>query len=192
MALLGIVFMGFLVFSINEEMKKPWDAAAEQQLLSESQAPVYPGAILDENMTKAQRGGKRLYIESIPSESLDIWGFYSDQPVSEVMFWYNALLPGTGYTRTPQPDLPSGQSAFYRKGDTGWLVVTQTIRGTAGTHIVLVRYKGLEDEIGLEDSAGNLVPSPSTTSPEGAKAKAQPAPASETQPTGTTPTKSKP
>ncbi|GAB4462574.1 MAG: hypothetical protein OHK0029_29720 [Armatimonadaceae bacterium] len=125
-----VAFVGTLIFAMRQEMQKPLDIKAVQKELG-PQPPIYPGAKLDEVMTKAQRAGARFHGKTVVA-------FYTDQPSNEVFYWYDRVMPAMGYQSSPQPEFMGLKSAWYWKDDVAWQVSVQDQKDSAGGAIIIL------------------------------------------------------
>jgi hypothetical protein len=135
-----------------EAMKKPLDIDAA--LAAMGDAPIYPGAQLDQNMTKVQRGVTATLLQRVtPADRMEMVAYSTVDPPEKVMAWYTQVMPKKGFVESADADYSKfGRSTLhkqYRKGHD--LVVVQPqqrTRSTNDTTIVLIRFYNIREKGG--------------------------------------------
>lgn len=159
LALVAFGFLGTLIYYIKAEANKPLDIAALQADFRD--VPLYPGAKLDESMTKTQRGAGKLtemVTGELKADQTVIGAWLTPESPSEVKYWYDRVMPPRGFQQVPQPEIGDALSMFYRNGKDGILVITQRAPQTNGMTIIIVqKLMGLRTDLG-EDAMASAPP----------------------------------
>jgi hypothetical protein len=154
-----LLMAGCIGYAVNElkkaateAMNRPLDVTAA--LAAMGDAPIYPGAQLDENMTKIQRGITATVLKRVtPADRMEVVAYSTVDPAEKVMAWYAQVMPKKGFTESVGADYSKfGRNTLhkqYRKGND--LVVVQPqqrTRETGDTIIVLMRFYNLREKGG--------------------------------------------
>lgn len=155
LTLLVVAAFGVLAYQIKEEIRKhPFDPAANRQAMGDT--PVYPGSVLDEEMTQAQHAGLRMgrAFGSLKADSIATETRLTPEPIDEIQDYYWRIMTTRRYKSIPQPEFGGARAVLYRKDKDALLVQVQPVPKVGGNAIVLMRFTNLQDDIGEEFETG--------------------------------------
>jgi len=142
------VFLVQFKNAATEELKKPLDKTAALEAMGD--APIYPGAQLDEQMTKVQRVATNFVRRVTPADRMELVAYSTVDTPDKVMAWYEQVMPKKGFQESNSADFTKlGRSTMqkqYRKDND--LVVVQVQQRTKATDdnvIVMMRFYNLRD-----------------------------------------------
>jgi hypothetical protein len=131
-----------------EAMKKPLDKDAALKAMGD--APIYPGAQLNENMTKIQRATMNVLSRMTPASRMEIVAYSTVDSPEQVMAWYDKVMPKKGFEESASGDYSKfGRGTLhkqYRKGNDLMVVqAQQQTRETDNNVLVLIRFYNLRE-----------------------------------------------
>jgi hypothetical protein len=135
--------------AMKAALKEPLDKDAALKAMGD--APIYPGAQLNDVMTKTQRVVARGLGRLTPADRLEIVAYTTVDPPDQVLDWYEKTMPKKGFEESSSADYSKfGRGTLqkqYRKGNDLVLVqAQQQTRETDSTVIVMMRFYNLREK----------------------------------------------
>jgi len=140
---------GYFVNQFMIAANKPLDKDAALKAMGD--APIYPGAQLNETMTKTQRVIAHGFGRMTPADRLEAVAYSTVDSPEQVLAWYEKTMPKKGFEESASGDYSKfGRGTLqkqYRKGNDLVLVqAQQQTRETDNTVLVLMRFYNLREK----------------------------------------------
>jgi hypothetical protein len=141
------------VNKVKTAMNAPFDKEAALKSLED--VPIYPGATVDEQTSKAQRAVFQIMEKVMPAESMTALAFVTEDDSDKIIDWYNKKLESLGYSQHESGSMSGAGSSTiaqqqYKKGKD--VVMVQIQRNTRpkeeGTNfLILLRLKNIKGKM---------------------------------------------